>query len=81
MSNNAKAIYKGPTHFWNWYTLNPREKYYYGYYGSYGPSVNPKYYKPLKLDNYIETFDNNNTPKLLPFIVAIALITATIAMK
>jgi hypothetical protein len=36
--------YTGPQHFWHTYALNPREKYYFGYYGMYGPFSGPRTY-------------------------------------
>lgn len=42
-----KGIYRGPPHYWHHYALNPRERYYYGYYGMYGPYVNPNFYEPI----------------------------------
>jgi hypothetical protein len=40
--------YIGPPHFWHRYALNPRERYYYGIGGIYGPFVGPDcmYRKP-----------------------------------
>jgi len=89
-----KAVYKGPPHYWHWYALNPREKYYYSYYGYYGPSVMNQYYQPIvEHDNLPhlpslnllvkEGFSGGECPqsKFLPIIIVIALITAFIAMK
>lgn len=42
-----KAIYRGPWHYWNKYSVNPRERYYYSYYGMYGPYVNSDHYEPI----------------------------------
>ena len=36
--------YTGPSDYWNDYSLNPRERYYYGYYGTYGPWVDKSMY-------------------------------------
>lgn len=43
-----KGIYVGPPHFWHRYALNPRERYYYGYSGMYGPHTDLRHYKPIK---------------------------------
>ncbi len=44
----SKGIYVGPPHFWHHYALNPRERYYYGYYGMYGPDTDLSQYEPIK---------------------------------
>lgn len=46
--------YTGPLHYWNARSVNPRERYYYGYYGSYGPQVDLSLYTPI---NGVDTFD------------------------
>ncbi len=43
-----KGIYVGPPHFWHRYSLNPRERYYYSYYGMYGPHTELSNYAPIK---------------------------------
>ena len=37
--------YQGPQHYWNQKSLVPKEKYFYGYYGMYGPEINKNMYK------------------------------------
>lgn len=39
--------YQGPLHYWNHRSLVPREQYYYGYYGTYGPHTDLSLYKPV----------------------------------
>lgn len=45
-----KGIYRGPLHYWNQYSLVPREQYYYGYYGMYGPYTDLSKYEPVDED-------------------------------
>ena len=45
--SKAKMQYSGPWHYWNHYSLNPRERYYYGYYGMYGPHTDKSLYTPV----------------------------------
>jgi hypothetical protein len=84
-----KAIYRGPPHYWNHYSLNPRERFYYGYYGMYGPQIDMKDYEVIEdsQDKQIENFGcecvfNKNstnggcniTQNLLWIIIIVALI-------
>ena len=60
-----KGIYRGPPHYWNHYSLVPREKYYYSYYGTYGPDTDLSMYEPIAEDtiqiqsNNIENFSTS----------------------
>jgi len=57
-----KGIYVGPPHFWHQYALNPRERYYYSYYGMYGPYIDPLHYKPIQEEfRWSDGCHNNQT--------------------
>lgn len=47
-----KGIYKGAPHYWYQHSLVPRERYYYGYYGMYGPWTDKSKYKPIVEGDY-----------------------------
>ena len=56
--SKMKGIYKGPQHYWNQYSLVPREKYYYSYYGMYGPDTDLTVYSPVEEVSHTHTIEN-----------------------
>lgn len=85
-----KAIYRGPSHYWHTYSLTPRDRFYYGYYGMYGPQVHLQDYEIIEDDenkvNKVEGFgcecvdevpkgcDINKTLLWIVIIVALMMI-------
>ena len=63
-----KGIYVGPPHYWHRYALNPRERYYYGYYGVYGPHTDLRHYEPIHEEFRLSDGCHNNGVLLQSFI-------------
>lgn len=49
-------IYKGPLNYWHAHAYVPSERYYYGYYNTYGPGIDKRYYKKIKTIDLKENF-------------------------
>lgn len=70
--------YQGPSHYWNHYSLVPREQYYYGYYGTYGPHTDLSMYEPIGesnsiTGNKIESFIGSSNYSFFNIVVCIVL--------
>jgi len=71
-----KGIYKGPSHYWHQYSLVPREQYYYGYYGMYGPDTDLSMYKPIESpsNSNIENFCGSNMSSWVLYVLLAMLV-------